>query len=153
MVILCAIQVIIDVLVFVALVLWWFERCRRLKSLTAEDRLREALSQWEIQVTEFKKELAEYREKVQSQVEALAKLGDEARTILVKGRHRVTAFPPSQEEEELRTLVCAKVESQVSPGVSSQQKIPTVKEIEQTRERLKSDIILDLKSLLKEQLA
>ena len=148
MIVLWILQVMLDVLLIITLALWWIERRRSLLARAADEKMRESLVEWETRVQRLEKELDEYREKLQTQLAAFTKLGEEARAILIKGQHRVTGFPPSQEEEELRALIAP---IPVLTGVN--QKIPTLQELEKSKERFKSNMLVDLKTLLKDQLA
>ena len=99
------------------------------------------------QVAQFHEELerqtAKYRQRLESELATLNRICERARTILSQGQ---AAFPPSDEEYELKAALS------VERSEPEKSTIPTLHQLEKTKQRLKSDISVDLRSLLKDQL-
>ncbi len=151
MILLFTLQLLLDMALIAALAWWWLDRVNRTKDRVSSEQMNDSVNQWEMRLRGFEEELADYRAKMQAQLAVLTKMGEEAKEILIRGRHRITAFPPSSEEEELRLIAGSAVT--ISSEDLAHSKIPTLSEVERTRERLRSDLTVDLKTLLKDQLA
>lgn len=123
----------------------WLERRNRVaesdqqSTITSEDTLRLLTQARE----EIRSEMAQYRGQIAEQLKVLRGVCEQARRILDGKQSIPQAFPPSQEENELKNIVVRKPEG----------KIPTLGDLESTRQRLRTESSLDLKTLLKEQLA
>lgn|SRR3989338_7131630 len=81
-----------------------------------------------------------YRRKIEESLKRLNRICDRATVWLERGPE-MGSLPPSSEENELRGLV--PVESQ---------EIPTLRELEQTRFRLKNELIVERSEVLRDQL-
>jgi len=91
---------------------------------------------------EWEKSLSRYRAQCDDSLKRLHQICDQASRILQQNKGTSTLH--SKEESELREVADAK---------SASHKIPSLEQIENTRARLKKDIPIDLKTLLKDQLA
>ena len=94
------------------------------------------------------REVQQYREKVSAHLAQLLAICERAQTIVEKAQGRAVAFSPSLEEVELSQV--ARPETVlVKKGTT----IPTLDQIEKSKERFTADLAVDLRSLLKDQLA
>jgi hypothetical protein len=93
-------------------------------------------------VNEWETMMQEYRDRCDDSLKRLHHICEQANRILQQNKSAPAI--PSREENELKEVLSVK------PAV---QKIPSLEQIENTRIRLKKDIPLDLKTLLKDQLA
>jgi len=119
---------------------------RRLSRFLAEDRVIAGLNILEARLQEWDAEARDRKEKAIQQLRILVRVCEKAKEIL---EHNQTqgASSISLEENELKALVA-------EPTLPDEtQSIPTLQQVEETKKRLKGDIALDLRSLLRDQLA
>jgi hypothetical protein len=112
----------------------------------------------ERQIAHFEQDIRHYTERAQEQLRAMTRVTEEAARILRRAQTPPVQFSPSTEECELKAALTvesdggAHGEKSSIPG-NSHRAIPTLADLERTRQRLKSDISVDLRTLLKDQLA
>lgn len=135
-------QLLLDIFFLVALVFWIKERYAASKEWQSglAPELEQQLSRLETRERQLETELLAHREKMRLQMESLTRIGDEAEKILRRVSVEDPYFSPSVEELELRSL----------PQVA--ENIPTLKQLEQTQQRVKSEVRSDLRDLLKSQI-
>ncbi len=114
--------------------LWWNRRSAR-----KEDKLTAYLNVLESRATQLDDETLRYKERCETQLKALARICESARTILERGRWQHSLYP-TLEEEELK-------EAAQITGAETPREIPG------NPPPARLDTGLDLKSLLKDQLA
>lgn len=138
-------QWLFDVAVLGWLAYVWIDRKNRVAVSTERAELSSADAMDMIQKArvEIQNEMSQYRGQMTEQLKVLRGICDQARRILDGKQSIPQAFPPSQEENELKNFVAKKPEG----------RIPTLGDLESTRKRLRTESSLDLRSLLKEQLA
>lgn len=134
--------VIISALVFVV---WRLQR--RFTHLLAEDRVTAGLNILEARLQEWDGDARDRKERALQHLRSLQKICEKAKEILEQNQTHAAAQPISLEENELKALVA-------EPALPDEtQSIPTLQQVEETKKRLKQEIALDLRSLLREQLA
>lgn len=116
---------------------------RRVAYSKAERRLQASLSVLEARAAEIESDLSAARASALTQVESMRRICQGAQQILDKAREASSA-PASLEERELKDL------AQKSLPL---REVPTLKQLEEARARVPSALPLDLKTLLREQLA
>ncbi len=131
-------QLAFDFLV-IGLVVFYFLKRANSDSTQIESQLGAALKVMEIKFHEIEAQSAEQRSRLDAQLSKLAKLCVEAAT-LVDNQKTQDLTAPTFEENELRS------------AVQHRDVIPTLKQIEKTKERLHQDLRVDLRSLLRDQL-
>ncbi len=137
----------LNVFFLAAAALWWWNR--RQANEKVNNRVVAYLNVLESKANQMESEADHYRQRFETQLKALLKICDQAQTILERGRIEI-AQPPSREEAELRELG---KHSPARLSAHSGGTIPTLLQLEKTRERLKTEGLLDLKTVLKDQLA
>jgi len=139
-------QLALDIGLIVTVMVLWRPTPKKAQEET-EERVTQSLNLLESRAAQLERDMQGYRKVIDEQLNALLGVCEQARTLLDKYPGRVTAFAPSREERELKAAVHpAQVET---PSA----KIPTLHELEQIKRRHHSDITLDLKTLLRDQLA
>lgn len=113
-----------------------------------EERVTQSLNLLESRAAQLERDMQSYRKVIDEQLNALLGVCEQARGLLDRHSMKVTAFTPSREERELK----AAVHPQGQPEAIAA-KIPTLQELERIKRRHHSDITLDLKTLLRDQLA
>jgi len=113
-----------------------------------EERVTQSLNLLETRAAQLERDMQSYRKVIDEQLNALLGVCEQARSLLDRQSMKVTAFSPSREERELK----AAMPSNGQPEAFSA-KIPTLQELERIKRRHHSDITLDLKTLLRDQLA
>lgn len=120
-----------------------FHLYRRTVHSAAEKRLQACLAVLETRAADVERDLTSARATVVAQVETLRRITQGAQQILDKAREASLA-PASLEERELRDLVQKNLPLR---------DVPTLKQLEEARAGIASELPLDLKTLLREQLA
>lgn len=147
------VQLALDVaLILTVMALWKPERQSSSEDSASEGRITASLNVLETRALQLEKDIQGYRKTIDEQLTTLLAICDQARQILDKGQARVTNFLPSLEEDELRVTPTEIIPAPVEPSITAL-KIPTLQELEAVRLRHRSDITLDLKTILKDQLA
>ncbi len=140
-------QLALDVgLIFTVMALWRPNPKKNAEEV--EERIAGSLNLLESRAAQLEKEMQAHRKVIDEQLSSLLGVCEQARNLLDKSPWRVTSFTPSREERELKSLAQPDRHPEVVPT-----KIPTLQELEQVKRRHHSDITLDLKTLLKDQLA
>lgn len=98
-----------------------------------------ALRLLEIKAKQSENEFHQYRTRLDQELARLVKLCDQAAAIVERGALQDFSGP-TIEESELKS------------AVQHRDVIPTLKQIEKTKERLNQDLRVDLRSLLRDQL-
>ena len=133
----------VDLSLFLAIggyLMWqWLSRHRQ---VALDQRVSAALNVLEARANQLEREVEQYRRRIEEQIHLLSKVCDQANRLLEKGR--VNSFPRSWEESEIRSLFT---------GGEAPKSIPTLEQVEATRQQLKTESQFDLKTLLKDQLA
>lgn len=133
-------QLMIDVLLIAVMAWLWLQQKKQTVSKTPHQVLEgneNRLVEYEALLTELRTALETERRKIQS-------LHDRIQKLIDQGALTSTIFPMSEEEEELKSL---------STSPTKTETIPTLKQIEITRERLSHDTVVDLRTILRDQLA
>jgi hypothetical protein len=99
------------------------------------DSLEQKQKDWETQIQTQKNVFDE-------RIRSLNSICEQAGKILRQSRVAPGTCGTSKEENEIRETITAQIE-----------KLPSIQQIEQTRQRIKSDIPIDLRSVLRDQLA
>ena len=138
MIFLITLQCFFDV-ALVYLAIQWLGSLKKHSSLATQEispstLLQEKSAEWEL-------EIQKYREKFEESLKTLHGICEQANRILRQNKPLISLH--SREENELKEASLEK----------PSQKIPSLEQIENTKIRLKSDIPIDLKTLLKDQLA
>ena len=129
------------------IMLWWNTRAMQLENGANQDeRVSAAITVLEEKAQDLERQAARYRQRLDGELAALHRICDRAKNLVQQGQ---SAFPPSDEEFELKAALSADKED--APLRKSD--IPTLHQIERTRQRLKSEISVDLRHLLRDQLA
>lgn len=141
MLVLILLQGAIDVALIAIAVLWFRTHLRN-----AEDRSRvtACLNVLESHGARHEKEWTALRSQFQEQVRSLGRLGDEAKTILSQGLSAISIGGGSREEKELADAL--------GPVPQSVDPIPTVGQLEERNSVPRNASVIDLKTLLREQL-
>src|SRR5262249_37350896 len=114
-----------------AIMLWWNSRELPAESHASDDeRVAAALAQLEERAQELERQSARYRQRLDEELATLHRICDRAKNILQQGS---TTFPPSDEEFELKAAMSAE---KVEPTPPAKSEIPTLHQIERTRQRL-----------------
>lgn len=146
------VQLALDVaLILTIMALWKPERQKKGEESASEERIKASLNVLETRALQLEKDIQQYRKTIDEQLNALLAICDQARQILARGQTRITAFAPTLEEDELK--LSSAPPSAETTSVAASHKIPTLQELEAARVRHRSDITLDLKTILKDQLA
>ena len=140
------IQLAIDVGLIVGIMIL-FKPSKDLEAEDRERRIRELAEALERRVEELERELSKNRQAFEEQTQRLQHICRQARDLLDQGQVRITAFAPSQEEFELKGI---RKEQTVD---SAEHKIQTLKEMEDSQDQPRKDMELDLKTILRSQLA
>jgi hypothetical protein len=128
-----------------AFLLWRVQR--RLGTYLAEDRVTAGLNVLEARLQEWDGEARDRKEKIVAQLRILQRICDKAKEILEQNQTQGASQAISVEENELKALAS-------EPALPDEtQSIPTLQQVEETKKRLKQEMALDLRSLLREQLA
>lgn len=143
-----ALQWAINSFLLVACMVLWLERRRGLGAF-APEKLTAYLNVLEARATSLETESLRHREKVGLQLKSLHQICEQARSILERGHAQLRSLCPTSEEGELRLVA----ETKTVEKLPSPESIPTLQELEKTQDRLTSEIGLDLKTILKDQLA
>jgi hypothetical protein len=128
------------------IMLWWNQRQGQAETkVSGDERVAAALTSLDERAQELERQAARYRQRLEEELAALHRICERAKSVLSQGQ---SSFPPSDEEYELKAALSA----EKSDGIPKSE-IPTLHQIERTRERLKSEIAVDLRHLLRDQLA
>ena len=133
-------QIGFDAVITVGLIFILVNRTKTKGALSTE-KMAAAVSVLESRMRQTEKEVFESRQKWDEKLKSLNRICEEAQKLFSKGLSSDPILPPTQEENELRSVVASKDE------------IPTLQELQKTRQRLHTEIQLDLRSLLRDQLA
>ncbi len=142
------IQLTIDVGLIVSVMLL-FKPTTDLAAEEQEKRLKEMMEALERRAEALEREIQRNRQAFEEQTSRLQHICRQARDLLDQGQVRITAFAPSQEEFELKGI-------RKEPGISAvapEHKIPTLEEVQTVQETAKKPVELDLKTILRSQLA
>lgn len=126
---------------------------RRATEDASDERITAALNVLETRALQLEKDIQQYRKTIDEQLAGLLGLCDQARQIIDRNQTRVTSFTPSWEEEELKGTRLVAPPSSAAESAAVEPKIPTLQELEQTRQRHREEVALDLKTILRDQLA
>ena len=133
-------QLMIDILLL-SVVGWFWIQQKRILGTTPKNG---GITHWEKTINEYEKKLCELRQSFEEERRKTQVLHDRIEKLIDQGALTSTIFPMSQEEEELKSL---------QPRTKPEVKIPTIKQIEITRERLDKETSIDLRTILRDQLA
>jgi hypothetical protein len=97
----------------------------------------------EVRVQSIEMEAHQYRRNTDAHLKRLAAICDQATEILHRGLFADVNQGPTQEETELKAAL----------HTSDPLHLPTIEQLERTKARLKSEIQLDLRTLLQDQLS
>lgn len=134
-------------LLLIGLAIVWFRERTRLRLAHDEARAVAGLNVLEARAKGQEAEWRRLLEQVEVEFRRLQRIGDHAQRILDKTRQTLSGMAPTLEESELKAVTQGP-EKNVVPDAA----IPSLKELERTRDRLRTESGIDLKSLLKEQL-
>jgi dsDNA-specific endonuclease/ATPase MutS2 len=113
---------------------------------------RKAMEEFRRQREEAFGKIDELRARLEAELATLALITKEAREILERGKKRITTYTPTSEEIDfLKGPVAPQPAEPAKQAVD--EKIPTLKELEEARARHHSHLNLDLKTILRDQLA
>lgn len=138
-------QTILDVFLLCAVGLGYLA-WRRMQEDPSSERLSAALNVLEARAARQEADWLRLREQLEDRIRALNALGEEAKAILSKGQGALMG-PGSWEEKELEAVV-----ARPAPRPEPESAIPTLSEVERTRTRLRTEVALDLKTVLREHL-
>jgi len=133
------IQIGVD-LILVGAILFWLRERMIAKVHSSSDKFEVAMQLLEGRAKQLEMDSLVSREKVETQLERLTKICDEASRILSRETSQEANFTPTIEEFELKS------------ALQAPQAIPTLEQIERTEQRLKTEIQFNLRSLLSDQL-
>lgn len=114
---------------------------RRRRQEDNQARLTACLNVVESRAEELERASEVYRRKMEDAIKRLSNICDKAATLVDRG-FEFNAFSPSEEERELKTIV-----------PDSKDEIPSIKEIERTRHRLREELKVDKIQVLRDQLS
>jgi len=156
-------QMLVNLVLISGLVWVWNERNNQV-SPAPDPELSSLKLALERRVIQAEEEIRKHGERAQEQIRHLSRIAEEASRLLKKAQTPAYNFAPSVEECELKAALTVDSgmeglrhlnheETVASPHEQSGKSIPTLAQLERTRQRLKSDISVDLRTLLKDQLA
>ena len=134
------VQTSVDLLFLVAAGYFWV---RFRSTLQKDEALPNSLAQWEKKRLEAENEIEVLRRQTEEELKRLRRIIEQSHQFLERLKNRAGTFAPTQEERELAEMTSEDAEPP----------IPTLRDLEKTRHRLKSDICVDLKTLLRDQLS
>jgi hypothetical protein len=143
-----SLQLVLNLCFVLAIIISW--RRGGMASPARSDRWTcELVQTLEARVKQWESEMGAFRARLDEELRQLIRIGDQAQRILNRGQFLGASFSPSVEESELKAALVdiQKVEIDVLRD------IPRLSDLEKTRERLKTELIPDLRTLLREQLA
>lgn len=127
---------------------------KAIEESTIDDKIAVALQGMENRTRQLERDILQYRKTIEEQQSALLGLYEKARQLIEQNENRLTTYSPSWEEQEFKaTAVTVAEKAEPVSSASSEPKIPTLQELEQTRERHRHEVNLDLKTILRDQLA
>lgn len=134
-------QLMIDVLLVSMMVWLWLQQKKNVhvtgsKSLPTLE-MQNRFSDLEKTVLDLRQSLMEEKRHIQN-------LHDRIQKLIEQGAVTNVIFPMSKEEEELKSLL---------PYSRNETEIPTLKDFEVTRERISQNTLVDLRTILRDQLA
>lgn len=136
-------QLMIDLL-FVAVIAWLYLQQKKQAPVAVQAQSQavpeEFLKIWK----ETEREIQLLREKLKDDLQKVQSLHDRINRLVEQGALTGGIFPSSLEERELKAI---------SEKKERVEEIPSLKALEQTKERIKTDTQFDLRTLLREQLA
>jgi hypothetical protein len=135
-----------DIALITLAVLWLNDR--RKNSLShQEDRLLASMRALDTRASQYESRWLEFQNEMTSQLKTLHRVCDQAQRILDRSRQTLAHMVPTLEECELKAVL-----SGHEIRASNEPTIPSVKDLEKTRHRIQSEVSMDLRSLLREQL-
>jgi hypothetical protein len=132
------IQLGINLIVVVALFVWWKERGTPSTGTQAMDLA--------IQAQQWEHDAANLRKKQEDQLRFLIQVCEQAHSILLRHGGNGPIAPASLEEQELKAL------RNPPAAAALQRNIPSVQELEVRKQAVRLEIPMDLRSLLRDQL-
>ncbi len=132
------IQLGINLMVVVALFVWWKERAIPLAGARG--------AEWEMQTQQWEHDAAALRKRTEDQLRFLVQLCEQAHTILLRHNGDPSIAAASLEEQELKALRNPTIEPVLARS------IPSVQELEVRKQAVRLEIPMDLRSLLRDQL-
>jgi uncharacterized membrane-anchored protein YhcB (DUF1043 family) len=124
----------------IGIFLVWIAQRKGVMGMGNSDEKANEMDAWQEKLRQMENEMQRYREKMDAQLNALKKICDEAARILSRTSNEI-ALDPSFEENEIKSAL-----------QTSSDQIPTLHQLEKTRGRLESELKMDLRSLLRDQL-
>lgn len=153
------IQLLLDGIFVAILIVAWQNR-KILMGQGENARITAYVNVMEAKAVEWEKNILSSRLSLNNHLQMLVKICNRAQEILAKGQTQVNAFAPSLEETELASLFpkALSISTSVPQKAAQSQEtqtdiIPTVKQLETTKNRFQSEVAIDLKTLLRDQLA
>lgn len=131
-------------LVIIGSLIWlWLERKKSIQD-NSDTKLNEAIGQLEIRVINWQTEFQKYEEIFQEKLKAMEVICEQANRTLKSSRATLGSFPLTQEESELKEAMNQIIEKD---------QIPSIAHLENTKLRIQKETSIDLKTLLRGQLA
>ncbi len=131
-------------LVIIGSLIWlWLERKKSIQD-NSDTKLNEAIGQLEIRVINWQTEFQKYEEVFQEKLKAMEVICEQANRILKSSIATLGSFPLTQEESELKEAMNQLIEKD---------QIPSIAHLENTKLRIQKESSIDLKTLLRGQLA
>ena len=129
---------------FLSAFVWRHFQDKKVKTHPIDEKIRLAMIEADTRLRNWEIELKNSRTRFEEQTRSLESLTDQVNRLLKQGKLNQFSFPQSAEEQELKGAL----QSTHEPA-----QIPTLHQIENTKRRLKTESPLDLRTLLKDQLA
>lgn len=124
-----------------SLALWWVHKAHQ-QSDEAHAKATACVNVLQARVDECEQKLKSYEAQMKCQLERLLKICDRAEEVIEQSRVPNIQLTSTVEQKELVSFV-----------YSNEKEIPSLKDVEKTRERLTSESSVDLRTLLSHQLA
>ncbi|MFM8314558.1 MAG: hypothetical protein ACKOA8_09760 [Deltaproteobacteria bacterium] len=121
----------------------WFETKKRTQR-SSDVQLKDTLQKLESRLTQMETELEKFQHLFDEKTKALDSVFEQFNKILRNNKMMASNFPLTQEESELKEALYVALQKD---------EIPSVAQFETTKIRLQKESSLDLKTLLKGQLA